>query len=310
VVQAGPGSFGSRLIIAKEQDVADFFQYIVAGLSQGAIYALVAIAFSLIYRATNIINFAQGEFVMIGGLGTANGLMWGLPMPAAVIVSLSIAAVCAFLLHRVLVNLARSASITLIIIVTIGASITLRGAAHLAWGGNFHSLPSVAGREPLLIGGVAIMPQTIIILAGAILLVGLLHLMLHHTRLGKAMTAAAVNPRAAVLVGIDLAKVNAATFLIAGALGTIAGFLVTPLSLVHFESGLMFGLKGFAAAVVGGLGSLHGAIAGGLVLGIAEALSTAYVSSAYKDALAFILIVAVLIGRPGGLFGRLRQERI
>jgi branched-chain amino acid transport system permease protein len=124
------------------------------------------------------------------------------------------------------------------------------------------------------------------------------------------MAAAAINPRAAALVGIDLAKVNATTCLIAGLLGAIAGFLVTPLSMVQFESGLMFGLKGFAAAVLGGLGGLYGVVAGGLLLGIAEALGAGYVSSAYKDALAFILIIVVLLTRPSGLFGRLRQERV
>lgn len=290
--------------------MTDFLQFIVAGLSQGAIYALVGIAFSLIYRATSIINFAQGEFVMIGGLGTVGGLAWGLPMPAAFLASIAIALLCAFALHRVLVRLTRSASVTLVIIVTIGASIALRGLAQIAWGGNFHSLPSIAGREPLLVGGVAIMPQTLLILLGTVLLVALLNLMLQRTRFGKAMIAAAINPRAAMLVGIDLAKVSAATFLIAGFLGGVAGFLVTPLAMVHFESGLMFGLKGFAAAVLGGLGGLYGTVAGGLLLGIAEALGAAYVSSAYKDALAFILIIAVLLTRPSGLFGRLRGERV
>jgi branched-chain amino acid transport system permease protein len=290
--------------------LTDFLQFIVAGLSQGAIYALVALGFSLIYRATNIVNFAQGEFVMIGGLGTASGLLWGMPGWLALAMSLTIAVACAFLLHSVLVRLAKSASITLIIIVTIGASITLRGAAQIAWGGNFHSLPSIAGADPLRIARVAIMPQTILVLAGAVLIVILLDYLLRRTRFGKAMAAAAINPRAATLVGIDLARVNAATFLIAGLLGAIAGFLVTPLSMVQFESGLMFGLKGFAAAVLGGLGGLYGVVAGGLLLGIAEALGAGYVSSAYKDALAFILIIAVLLTRPSGLFGRLRQERI
>jgi branched-chain amino acid transport system permease protein len=236
--------------------------------------------------------------------------MWGMPGSLALAMSLSIAVACAFLLHRILVRLARSASITLVIIVTIGASITLRGAAQIAWGGNFHSLPSMAGADPLRIAGVAIMPQTILILAGVVLIVFLLDLLLRRTRFGKAMVAAAINPRAATLAGIDLDKVNAATFLIAGLLGAIAGFLVTPLSMVQYESGLMFGLKGFAAAVLGGLGGLYGVVAGGLLLGIAEALGAGYVSSAYKDALAFVLIIAVLLTRPGGLFGRLRQERI
>lgn len=290
--------------------MSDFLQFIVAGLSQGTIYALVALGFSLIHRATGIVNFAQGEFVMIGGLGTASAIAWGLPLAAALSISLLVAIGCALLLHKVLVRLARSASITLVIIVTIGASTALRGAAQIAWGGNFHSLPSLAGSEPLRLAGVAIMPQTVLILGGAITMVVLLDLLLRRTRFGKAMIAAAINPRAATLVGIDLARVNAAAFLLAALFGAIAGFLVTPLSMVQFESGLMFGLKGFAAAVLGGLGSLYGVVAGGLVLGIAEALGAGYVSSAYKDAIAFALIIVVLLTRPAGLFGRLHHERV
>ena len=290
--------------------MSDLLQFFIAGLSQGAVYALVAIGFSIVYRATHIVNFAQGEFVMIGGLGTASALTWGMPMGFAMLASVLLALLSAFALHGALARLARSASITLVIIVTVGASIALRGAAQLLWGGDFHSLPSLGGSRPVMIGGAALLPQTVIILLSAICIVGLLDLAFHRTRFGKAMIAAAINPRAATLVGIDLHKVNAAAFLIAGGLGAVAGFLVTPLSLVQFESGLMFGLKGFAAAVLGGLGSLYGVVAGGLLLGVAEAVSAGYVSSAYKDALAFVLLIAVLLIRPSGLFVRSWNERV
>ena len=290
--------------------MTDFFQFLVAGISQGSIYALVALGFSLIYRSTNIINFAQGEFVMLGGLGTAVGLTWGMPLWAGFAMSLTVAGLTAVVIHKMLVRFAIDTPITIIIILTIGASIAMRGAAQLVFGANFHSLPSIAGAEPLKVAGVSIVPQTVLMVIGTLVLVLLLDLFLRRTAFGRGMIAAAINPRAATLMGIDLKKVSAVTFLIAAGLGAIAGFLVTPLSLIQFESGLMFGLKGFAAAVLGGLGGLYGVVAGGLLLGVTEALAAGYVSSAYKDAIAFLLIIVVLLTRPSGLFGRVRRERV
>lgn len=288
----------------------DFFQFVVAGISQGGIYALVAVGFSVIYRATHIVNFAQGEFVMIGGLGTAAAISFGLPPVAAVAVAVLLGLVAAFALDRVVVRMAKSAPVVLLIIVTIGFSIALRGAAQVAWGRNYHSIPSLVGLEPLRIGGVTIMPQVLLILAATGILVVFLHQFFRRSRFGKAMTAAAINPVAASLVGIELRNVYVVTFLIAGFLGATAGLLVTPMAMVHFESGLAFGLKGFAAAILGGLGNLPGAVVGGLALGIMEALGAGYASSAYKDTIALILIVGVLLIRPQGLLGRTDTARV
>lgn len=290
--------------------MTDFLQFVVSGLSQGAIYALVAVGFSVIYRATHIVNFAQGEFVMIGGLGTAGAISFGLPPLAAAALAVLTGVFAAVVLDRIVVRLARHAPIILIIIVTIGASIALRGAAQIAWGGNFHSIPSFVGEEPIRLGGVTVMPQVVLILGLTLVMVISLDLFFRRSRFGRAMVAAAINPVAASLVGIELRQVYAATFLIAGLLGTIAGLLITPMAMIHFESGLMFGLKGFAAAILGGLGSVVGAVAGGLALGIVEALAAGYLSSAYKDAIAFILIVGVLLTRPEGFFGNAAAGRV
>ena len=290
--------------------MTDLFQFLIAGLSQGAIYALVAIGFSVIYRTTRIVNFAQGEFVMLGGLGAASALAAGLAQPLGAALALLVAATAAFVLHHVLVRLAASAPVTLVIIVTIGASIALRGAAQLLWGRNYRTLPAFAGAEPFHVGGVTILPQALLILVVTVAIVAGLDAVFRRTRFGRAMVAAAINPRAATLVGIEVRHVHAAAFVLAGVLGALAGLLVTPLSMVQFESGLMFGLKGFAAAVLGGLGSLYGVVAGGLVLGLAEALGAGYLSSAYKDAVAFVLLIAVLLTRPGGVFGRIAGERV
>ncbi|OKO84423.1 ABC transporter permease [Bradyrhizobium sp. NAS80.1] len=290
--------------------MVDFLQFLVAGLSQGAIYALVGLGFSVIYRATHIVNFAQGEFVMIGGLGTAGALSFALPMPLAILSALVAGCVAALVLDLIVIRLARFAPALLLIIVTIGASVALRGAAQLAWGRNFHSIPSPFGSEPLHVYGVAIMPQVILILVTTVGAVVGLQWFFRRTRFGQAMLAAAINPTAASLVGIELRHVYTATFLIAGLLGMIAGLLITPLAMVHFESGLAFSLKGFAAAILGGLGSVPGVVAGGLLLGVVESLSAGYVSSAYKDAIAFLLIIVVLLTRPEGVFGRRSTGRV
>jgi branched-chain amino acid transport system permease protein len=290
--------------------MTNFLQFLVAGVSIGAIYALVAIGFSVIYRATHVVNFAQGEFVMIGGLAAAGALGLGLPLPAAAALAVGLALLAALLLDQVVARLARFAPIILIIIVTIGASIALRGAAQLAWGSAFHSIPGFVGARPIDLGGVTVMPQVVLILAVTLALVVGLETFFRRARFGRAMIAAAINPLAASLVGIELRRVYAVTFALAGLLGALAGLLVTPLAMIHFDAGLMFGLKGFAAAILGGLGNPAGAVAGGLVLGIIEALCAGYLSSAYKDAIAFVLIVVVLLTRPQGFFGVAAAGRV
>jgi branched-chain amino acid transport system permease protein len=161
-----------------------------------------------------------------------------------------------------------------------------------------------------MIGGVTVMPQVLLILAVVLAILAALGLFFRFSRFGMAMIAAAINPTAASLVGIELRHVYAAAFLIAALLGSVAGLLITPLALIHFESGLMFGLKGFAAAILGGLGSIPGAALGGLLLGLFEGLTAGYLSSAYKDAIAFLLIIGVLITRPQGLLGGAAEGRI
>lgn len=288
----------------------DFIQFLVAGLSQGAIYGLIAIGYSVIYRATGIVNFAHGEFVMLGGLGTAGIIAFGAPPLVAAGLALVVALVAATALDRILVTLARSAPIILLIIVTIGASIAVRGAAQVAWGRNFYSIPTIVPTDPIKIGGVAIMPQVLLILAVTIVLVLSIDRFFRRTRIGKAMVAAAINPTAASLVGIELRTVYLVTFLLAGALGAVAGLLITPLSLIQFESGLTLGLKGFAAAILGGFGNVLGAFVGGMALGIAESLGAGYVSSAYKDAIAYVLLVLVLLVKPEGVLGKSVQARV
>lgn len=289
---------------------SDFLQFLISGVTVGAIYALVGLGFSVIYNASNVINFAQGEFVMIGGMATVSFMAAGVPMPIAILLAVLAATFVGFLLEKLAIEPARNSSVVGLIIITIGASIFLRGTAQLIWDQNYHNLPAFSGNEPILVGGAALQPQSLWVLGGAGVIVVLLWGFFNRTRLGKAMLATSFNPMAAELVGINTKRMLQISFALSAALGAIAGILVAPIALTYTSVGVMLGLKGFCAAIVGGLGNPMGAIAGGLFVGIAEAMTAGYLSSAYKDAVAFVIIIAVLLFRPNGLFGRKEIEKV
>jgi branched-chain amino acid transport system permease protein len=194
--------------------------------------------------------------------------------------------------------------------ITIGASIFLRGAAQVIFDKRFHSLPQVLGSEPISVAGAAILPQSFIVLGGAAAIVVLLWLLLDRTLLGKALIATAANRLAARLVGIDTRSIVGLSFVVSAAIGAIAGILVAPITLTSYDVGTLLALKGFAAAMLGGIGSALGAVLGGLLLGMLEAFSAGYLSSRYKDAVAFVVILAVLLTMPQGLLGRGKVERV
>jgi branched-chain amino acid transport system permease protein len=288
----------------------EFLQFLFSGLTVGAIYALVAVGFTLIYSSSDVINFAQGEFVMIGGMGTYVLAAAGVPLPMAALLAIVVAVAVGVLLHRLAIEPARDASAVTLIIITIGASILLRGVAGVAFDKNFHSLPPFLGAEPWLVGGAAILPQSVIVLFGAAIIMLLLWLFMNRTLYGKATLATAANRMAARLVGIDTSRVVMLSFAISAAIGAVGGILVTPIVLTSYDVGTLLALKGFAAAMLGGIGNPLGAIAGGLLLGLLEVFGAGYVSSSYKDAIAFLVILAVLFAMPQGLFGRATIERV
>jgi branched-chain amino acid transport system permease protein len=290
--------------------VAQFLQFLFSGITVGAIYALVALGFSIIYNASNVINFAQGEFVMIGGLTTAVLSSTGMPIPVAAAIAVLAAVGAGIALEKLAVEQARGASVITLIIITIGASIFLRGLAQVIFDRNYHTLRAFSGDAPIHIAGATIVPQTIWVLGATMLIVAVLWWLFSRTLLGKAVLATSHNPLAAQLVGIDTRAVLLLSFGLSAMLGAIGGILIAPISLTSYDVGMMLGLKGFSASVLGGLGSGPGAIVGGLLLGIVEALGAGYVSSAYKDALAFAIILLVLFFMPQGLFGRRGTERV
>ncbi len=290
----------------------DLAQFVASGLTRGAIYALVGAGFAIIYSASNVINFAQGEFVMLGGMVTAflTVTMGLLPLYLAIPAAILFTALVGIALYRFAVARIEPSQIATIIIITIGTSILVRGVVEVVLGKREFVFPAFTQTGPLRLFGAAIDVQSLWVLGAlAVVAVGL-KLFFDHTLYGKAMRAAAQSPVAAQLVGIDVRNVLIASFALSAALGALAGAFVTPITLTRFDVGLMLGLKGFAATMLGGLGSPYGALAGGLVLGLAEALAGGYISSGYQDAVAFVLLLGLLFFRPAGLFGRVKLERV
>jgi branched-chain amino acid transport system permease protein len=290
-----------------------WLQFIAGGLTAGAIYALVALGFSIVYNASHAINFAQGEFVMIGGMGAVSLVAAGLPLWAALPLAVIGAMAVGLLVQRVAIEPAQKsgkADVVTLIIITIGVALFLRGLAQVVWDKRIHSLPAFSGQEPIALWGATVLPQSFWVLGGSALAVVALGGFFNRTLYGKAMRATAQNRLAARLMGVSTRGVMRTSFALAAALGALGGVLAAPITFTSYEVGVMLGLKGFAAAMLGGLGSFGGAVAGGLLLGLIEGLSAGFVSSAYKDAIAFVVILAVLFFMPGGLVGARRSERV
>ncbi len=286
-------------------------QFLVAGVTNGSIYALIGLGFCLIQNATGLVNFAQGDFVMLGAMVAVTLLQAAhLPMSLALPASVAFVALVAVALQEGPLRLSKNRDILTLVMITVGASISFRGAGMMLWGKNAHTFPPFGGEDPVLLWNAAILPQTIWILAISMAVLGALYLFFHRTLLGKAMRAAADNPQGAQLIGIPVRKVVALAFALAGSLGALAGILVTPITSMSFDGGLMLGLKGFSAAILGGYGSALGAVVGGLLLGVLESLGAGFISSAYKDAFAFLILLGILFMRPAGLFGSVRVKRV
>jgi branched-chain amino acid transport system permease protein len=290
--------------------MAEFLQLVFSGLTVGAVYALVALGFTLVYNASDVINFAQGDFVMIGGMGTVFLMAAGLSLPVAAMIAIVAAVLVGLLLHRLAIEPARGASPVALIMITIGASIFIKGVAQIVFDKQFHSLPAFSGTAPIAVGGATILPQSFWVIGGMFCVVAGLWLFLEKTLIGKAVLATAANRLAARLVGINVTVVLALAFGLSAAIGAVGGILVTPITLTRYDVGTLFALKGFAAAMVGGMGNPIGAVVGGLLIGLMEAFGAGYLSSTDTDAVAFVAILVVLLVMPQGLFGRRSLERV
>lgn len=287
------------------------FQYILSGLSNGAIYALIGFGFAVIFNATGIINFAQGEFVMLGGMLTLFFLVFlNFPLIPSIVLAILISTLIGIAFERLAIRPLKNAKPLSLIIITIGASILIRGLAMLIWGKDTHALPPFSGDEPLHIAGATIMPQHLWIFAITLLIIAANKLFFNYSIIGKAMRACAYNSQAASLVGIDVKIMVLLSFVISSAIGSMAGIIIAPLTMTSYDVGIMLGLKGFCAVIIGGMGSGLGTVMGGLLLGLLESLGAGYISASYKDAIAFIILLLILFICPEGLFAKKETERV
>lgn len=305
-----------------------FVQQILNGLVLGSIYALIALGYTMVYGIMGLINFAHGEVVMFGAMVTIsviNGLVGAgvsLPGPVLVVIGLLVAVPACMLLGYTIERIAyrplRGAPRLAPLITAIGLSIVLQQTAILIWGRNYIPFPPILNHDVLNIFGASITKlQVVIIVMCQVIMIGLL-LMVEKTRLGRAMRATSQNPAVAGLMGVNVNNIISATFVLGSGLGAIAGVMVaTNYDQAHYYMGYMIGMKAFTAAVLGGIGNLGGAVAGGLLLGIIESLGAGYIGdltggflgSNYQDIFAFMVLILVLIFRPSGLLGEKMADR-
>lgn len=290
--------------------LAQFLQFLFSGLTVGSAYALAALGFTIIYNTSGVINFAQGEFIMLGGMLAALLAGAGLPLVLAIVIAVVATCAIGLLMEKVVIEPAQNAQVVTLIIITIGASLTIRGLVQIWLGKGTHALAPFTGDAPIVMFGASLLPQSLWVLGVTLLIVGALAWFFGRTLLGKAMLATSHNRLAAQLVGINTRRVLLLSFGLAALLGALGGILVAPITYTSYDAGIMLGLKGFVAAVLGGLGGGVGAVAGGLILGIAEAMTAGYISSSYKDAVPFVLILLILFFKPRGLFGAKVGERV
>ena len=287
-----------------------FFQYLFAGITYGAIYAVVAIGFNIIYNATGIINFAQGEFVMLGGMISIS-LLPHLPLPLAIIAAVAATMVIGALIEMVFIRWLESPSVLRMIIITIGISILLRESALHIWGESIRSLPYFFGNEitVLNLGSVHLSPQVLVVIAACGVMVAGLNVFFKGTPIGREMRACAANRTAALLCGISARNMVTLSFMLSAGIGALAGCVMSPITYTQYDSGASLAIKGFTVAILGGLGNSMAAVSAGILLGVIEAFSVSVLPLAFQDAISITILLIILFVRPHGLFGSSEAAR-
>lgn len=290
--------------------MAYILQLIVTSLAIGSVYGLVALGFVLLVNSTNILNFAQGEFAMVGAFVMYSlAVEWHVPYAPAFVLTLLIAGVVGVVFERVAYRPMKQADIATYLAATIAASVLIRNVGLKIWGPVPYSFQQPFGMRMLAFHGVRVRPQDLLIVAFTTVLVLALYVVLFRTRVGKKLRAMSQDRATAQLLGIRVLRMGTLTFIAASMIGAVAGVLVAPVYFVNLDMGFTMGLKAFVATIIGGWGSVPGAIAGGLVVGFVETFATAYVSSVYKDVFAFLLLIIFLIILPRGIFGEKIADR-
>lgn len=278
-------------------------QLLASGIAVGSLYAMVALGFTLVWNASSTVNFAQGQFVMVGAfIGYTLVVLWGLPywiaIPAVAVASFAIG----ILLERLTIRPVRRLDPLVFIIITIGTAIALESLAQNLWGPQTFTVPAISGDTLIRLGDVVIQSQSLWIVSIVTVMLLALYLFLYRTAIGRAMRAAAQDRETAAQMGIPVQLTVALTFGVNGLLAGLAGILLAPIVFISASMGISVTLQAFAAAVLGGFGSLAGAVIGGLILGIVQILGAATISGAYSDAITLLVLILVLVIRPRGLF--------
>jgi branched-chain amino acid transport system permease protein len=281
-----------------------FIQYLFAGITYGSIYAIVAIGFNIIYNTTGIINFAQGEFVMLGGMISIT-LLPIMPLPLAIAAAVVLTMLYGALLEICFIRWLDSPGVLRMIIITIGLSILTREAALHVWGESIRSLPYFVGNEISTVNvfGARVSPQVFWVIGACGLMVVFLSIFFQGTSVGRQMRACAANRKAAVLCGINTRDMVTFSFVLSAGIGALAGCVMSPITSTAYDNGTGLAIKGFTVAILGGLGNSAAAVAAGLLLGILEAFSVSVVPLAFQDAIAIAILLIILFVRPHGLFG-------
>ncbi len=288
-------------------------QFVLNGLPMGAIYALTALSYSLIYATAGVLNWSQGDMVMLGAyVGLTVFQLVGLGFTPAFLLSMLVVAAIGLLVQYSILRplrLRRAPPIN-VVIATLGVAIISRNLALVIWGPDAQIFSSPVGAAPYQVGLLSVTPQDLLVVGVGIFLMLVLQYILRRTKEGKALRAVAQDRYAAVLMGIDTQRSDGLAFAVSAAMGAAAGILVAPIFFVTFNMGSGIGLKGFVAAVIGGLGNIPGAIAGGFFLGIIEAVAGGQISSGYRDAITFALLILVLWLKPSGLFLQKTRQKV
>jgi len=291
--------------------VASLIQLLVSGLATGAIYALIAVGFTLLWQTSQTINFAQGEFVMLPAFFILAAMNLGAPfwLAAAIGVALSVV-ILGLLFKRVIVDPMLKQGVLPLVISTIALSLFLKESAKDFYSSQAQPFPALVPAIDVHVFGAVVSTQSLVVLAVAISTVVALHLLLHKTRLGRAMQATAQNSALATILGISVRRMVLLTFLINAVLVAIASILVSPIYLAKFTNGETLGLAAFLAAIIGGFNQVRGAILGGVILGVLDNLSAAYLSSQYRGAFPLLILIVVILIRPQGLLGRVEERTV
>lgn len=289
---------------------ATLVHVVVSGLATGSIYALMALALVIVYNATRTLNFAQGEMLMVSAfMGWTAYRTLGLPLAAAAVVAVLASAALAFVVERTIIRRSIAATHWDVLIITLGLSLVLRAGAGIVWSHDEFPFPSFFGTRPVALGPVRLAPVSLGILGASLALMAALYALFTWTRLGRAMRAVAQSQTAARLMGISVERVYSASWVLAAVVGAVAGVLVAPVVFLSTKMGLVV-ISGFTAAVLGGFGSMPGAVLGGMLLGVIENLAPLYLPSGIRHAVPFLVLIGILVVRPAGLVGRVRQRKV